>query len=219
MTSEMKNHEGYNDPTAYFAMKNANNKEKEKKEMNIENGDIFTFATQYGEEKIALILKTHKNCNTSTILQLSDDNFPGAIEVKCKGIKYTDTRRIQYVFNDKLCDFVRSLTEEEYSKIMDEVKRNLGIFCEYDSDKYNVLLAEYDAILEENEALKEALKEEKKGCENPYEVVKDNVDIMKESLEELRGGVIDGIRVKAERDVYKDLYESTITKMLESSRE
>lgn len=182
--------------------------------MDIKNGDIFTFGTSFGEERIALILKTHKNCNISTILQLSDDNYPGMIEVKCKGIKYTDTRKIQYVFNDKLLNFVRSLTEDEYRKIMDEVKRNLGASCEYDSDKYNALLVEYDAMLEENETL----KEENEKYKNGIKFIEENVDVNKDSSK-VKTAETEYIRVKTERDIYKDLYESTIAKMLESSRE
>lgn len=111
------------DYTAYKALQNI---EREERKMEDKTGEIWGFETNSGIMREAIILKDHGQY--STILPLFDtDNSSCDVTVNCRGQKHTNTGKLQYVFDNKLMNYIRTLATEEFGEIMDKVAASLGI--------------------------------------------------------------------------------------------
>ena len=120
----LKNGEGYDDYTAYKAIIKA---EKEKK-MEIYEGDIFIgINNKTGQEREYLIVKVHDKF--STVLMLTTDESL-RYSVMCNGMRYYHPGYIQYIFNDNLTEFVRSLKNKEFEEVKKNIAETLGISIE-----------------------------------------------------------------------------------------
>lgn len=172
-----RNGSGYVDTTAFKAIRNY--LKREEKNMELYSGDIFKGRMNSGGERIFVILSVHDRY--STVLMLCDnENLP--IAISCAGMKYTDPGQIQYIFNDNLIDFIRSMTKPEFDDLMQAVVDSLG----------------YEA------PVKEVVKEVTPEFIPP---ASDDTPFDNALCEELT-------KVKAERDVYKSLYENLIRSMI-----
>lgn len=199
---------GYYDPTAYAALSNI--QRKEVKGMELYNGDILEYEKSNGSSCEVVILAVHDKY--STIISLSDsDKLP--YSVKCRGMRYTDPGMIQYAYNNKLSNYIRSMTDQEYVELMDAVVDSLGYeaktveVAKKDDASASVPALSIPASEIEGCALT-AGDERKKTEEAPYIAeVYQNIETeeLKESL----------IKVQAERDVYKELYENLFSRMIE----
>lgn len=114
-----RNASGYYDPTAYKAITNI--LKDEDKKMEFYQGDIVEFEKN-GCMAEAVIMKIHESY--STILVLTDKK--GEYSVKCRGIRYTDPGMVQYVFNNRVTGFIRSMSDQEYADILQAVVDSLG---------------------------------------------------------------------------------------------
>lgn len=176
-----RNGSGYVDLTAYKAIKNII--KSEEKTMELYKGDIVDFELNNGLSKEAIILSMHDNY--SSILVLSDK--VRSYSVNCRGMKYIDPGMVQYVFNDKITGYIRSMSDQEYADIMQAVVDALG----------------YEAPVKE--VLKEVVKESEPEFIPPAatnDLPFDNA--IREEMAQL----------KAERNVYKELYENLISSMI-----
>lgn len=147
--------------------------------MELYKGDIVDFELNNGLSKEAIILSMHDNY--SSILVLSDK--ARSYSVNCRGMKYTDPGMVQYVFNDKITGYIRSMSDQEYADIMQAVVDALG----------------YEA------PVKEVVKESEPEFIPPAatnDLPFDNA--IREEMAQL----------KAERNVYKELYENLISSMI-----
>jgi len=118
----LRNGYGYVDPTAYKALLEVQKGEP----MEMRTGEIWEVTSNNGWVKESIILADHgKVC---TILQLIDeDNGHTDIQVNCRGIKFTDSRKLQYCFDNACTGFIRKLSEQEFETIMKKVAASLGI--------------------------------------------------------------------------------------------
>ncbi|MCD8365983.1 MAG: hypothetical protein LUC83_09310 [Clostridiales bacterium] len=90
------------------------------------NGDIWTLQKQSGTICEVLILAKHDRY--ATILTLNDrEPSENPVKVNSKCIMYTDAGKIGYAFYDTLCDFVKTLPDGEFTKIMNKVGAALGM--------------------------------------------------------------------------------------------
>lgn len=121
------------------------------------SGEIWTYGT-IGKE--ILIIKNHGTL--SNVLTLLDENKSKyCIEVASRSLKYTDPRMLQYAFNEGMGQFVKSLPDEEFDKVLDEIE---------DALELNIYRQESP---EENEALEQA-KQKIKDLETQLEAAKNN---------------------------------------------
>ena len=109
-----KNSEGYNDPTAYYAIRGM-----------AKSGEVWTYSAG-GYEKQALIIKNNGNyCN---VLTLQDEQKNAArIEVYSDSLHYTDPGMLCWLFSSTLGMRVAVLPEAEFEAILDEVQDALGL--------------------------------------------------------------------------------------------
>lgn len=194
-TDIRKNASGYYDPTAYLAMSNYIREEKEqKKKMAMakpNKGEIWEIQQTNGAYKTVIVLAAYDD--VSVILQVSEKGSSNSIEVNCQGIRYTDPRKIHYSFNDQFINFARELNQKEYDDIMDAVADALGL----DSG------TSYD----DSENVPEVITGDLTLLNVPEcrESCNDSLDI--EAVKELE-------RTRAERDIYKGLYEKLFKQMM-----
>lgn len=172
----IKNGSGYYDPTAYEAIKKTDKKGKKKME-NFYQGDIVKCKQQNGTEREYVILSVHDKF--STVLMLGNDEKM-SFSIKSNGLKYAEPGMLQYMYNDNIICFIRSLTDKELNSLMNAVIDSLGYDFGLDS-------AAAETTLEP--------------------VVKEVFVENQQTVEELT-------KAKAERDVYKNLYENLINSMI-----
>ena len=120
MDNIRKNAEQYNDPTAYIAISRVM---KGERSMGIFKGDIYKVMTGTDTVREVVILSAHEKI--STVLMLSDDErLP--IQVLSKKRMYTDPAMVQYVFNDRLCGFIKTLSMKDADALVQAVVDSLG---------------------------------------------------------------------------------------------
>lgn len=118
----LRNGSGYVGPTAYAALMEVQKGEN----MDKKTGEIWEVTNNNGFVRECIILADNGGC--CTILPLIDeDNGHTDIQVNCRGIKYADSRKLQYTFDNCCTDFVRKLNEQEFNTIMNKVAASLGI--------------------------------------------------------------------------------------------
>lgn len=118
----LRNGSGYVDPTAYAALTEVQKGEN----MDNKTGEIWEVTDNKGYVKECIIIADHGSC--STILRLFDeDNGYNDIQVNCRGIKYTDSRKLQYCFDSACTGFIRKLSEQEFETIKTKVAASIGI--------------------------------------------------------------------------------------------
>lgn len=183
-----KNGSGYNDPTAYEALKNII--QMEGKTMEFYRGDIVEIETKNGNLKEAVVLQTHDKY--SNILILTDDaRMP--YSVNCRGERYANPGMVQYVFNDHVTGFIRSMTDSEYESIMNAVIDSLGY---YPQQAVRNEAPEPERETEQKEYLQAVIEKERKGTE-----------LLKKEL----------AQVQTERTVYKDLYTDILDRVMKGA--
>lgn len=120
MDLDKKNPEGYLDMTAYLAIKKS-----EGKKMELFAGDIVEVDVKGGKEiREFLILAVHER--TSSVLMLTDyDDMPMAVHSRTT--KYTNPNMVQYIFNNAVVEYVKSISQPELTEIMKKVGHALNI--------------------------------------------------------------------------------------------
>lgn len=175
---------GYYDPTAYDAISKICTKKDGG--IKLSKGGIYEIGYPNGETKYAAILATH--VRYATILVMSEnDKLP--YKVSCEGVKYTDPGMIQYAYNDRFKTFVGSMEEDEFDNLFNAVIGKLG----YEPTKSKT----------ENELGIEAET-------SPIEYARDG-RFMVPKTAKLE---TDLLKVQAERDIYKSLYQELVYKLM-----
>ena len=200
-----QNHEGYSDPTAFAALYKT---ERGHKNM-WKDGDIIKIESFSGIDKFAVLIRTYDGFAVS--LPILDREIEGTtIQLNVKGIMYVDPRRIQFTTgrNLDIAELVRSLTDTEFDMIYSAVLRGLGADGkEVDVGSFrkenNALQKKCDALAKENAELSDRIKE----FEGMFSI--QNVAPEPDSNFEIQ----EIVRIKTERDIYKNLYDEIISKL------
>ena len=189
-----KNGSGYADPTAYEAIRAV--EKGEGKMVEFYKGDIVEIELKNGSLKEAIVLQVHEKY--SNILAITEDaRMP--YKVTCRGEKYVDPGMVQYVFHDRVVNFVRSMTDSEYGAIMDAVIDALGHVPKQ--------LPEESTATEPEQESKLILEHKQQP---PARFVRDG-DVMVTETEYLKKKLV---QAQVERNVYKELYEKLIGSMM-----
>ena len=159
-------------------------------------GDIVEIELKNGSLKEAVVLQVHEKY--SNILVITDDaKMP--YKVTCRGEKYVDPGMVQYVFNDRVVSFIRSMTDSEYEAIMDAVIDALGYVPKQLSEESSA-----------TEPEQEKEQEPKQQPQSPVRFVRDG-DIMVPETEYLKKELV---QARIAWNIYKELYEKLIGSMM-----
>lgn len=184
----LRNGSGYVDITAYKALQNY---QKGESDMEFKRGEIFEYSTNNYEKRKALILSAdfRKEIRYISIVLLQDD-AKGVINVPIKtvgGTMYADCGLVSFCTNDRLGNFLKAATDDEMAKIDEGVAKCLGI-----EQKTVENIVEVPTV---------------KTLELPAGVKYERVVEVADNTEELAAA-------KAEANVYKNLYEQLLAKMI-----
>ena len=184
MDKELKrNGSGYYDPTASEAMNNYINES-----LTMKSGEVWEIKMNNGKYQDVLILAV--NGSVATCLNLLERYESNLIEVICQGVRYVDTRKLQFTFQDQAVNFIRALSDDEFDKVMNSVAMKLGIDTK-------TVIQKVEVPVEVKEAPKKAA----------IEMTADTIRFNKVDSEEL-------IMAQAERDIFKDLYEKLLADVM-----
>lgn len=186
-----RNGSGYADPTAYKAILNY---QKGENIMEFNRGEIFEYSTNNGESKKALVLSAdfRKESRYISILVLQDEP-KGMVNVPIRtagGIMYADCGLVSFCTNERLGDYLRVATDEEMQQIDESVARCLGI-----EQKTAEIIKEVPVLPMESKTVISA------------DAIKTEQKLAVEAVEELAAA-------KAEANVYKNLYEQLLARMI-----
>lgn len=113
----IRNHEHYMDTTAYFALRNTDNK----------RGEVWE-ADFNGDTREVLVLADHDDI--STVLSLFDFYGVGnnKYAVQTDGVtRYTSVQRVSYLAENRFLKYVCNIDPEEFQVILWDVADELGI--------------------------------------------------------------------------------------------
>jgi len=188
-----KNGSGCNDPTAYKAITNIEGKEE--KPMEICKGEIYEYTQTNGEVRSVLVASSEERKHEKFISMIALCDEPKGkepVSIVCGKIMYADCNMLSYGTRDRFGKFIRKATDKEMQEIEHGLIKSLGLKTEKSDES---LLQELFDLEQEHNDLKETCK----SLEN--------------QLKEKNGTPID-IRPTVERDIYKELYEQLLEKML-----
>lgn len=192
MHSELlRNGSGYIDYTAYRAIKNI--KESENK-MGFRRGEIFEYEMKdRSENAIALVVSADFRANDrflSVIVLKDEPKGKVNVPIRCNAMMYADCGMVAFADSDRMLNFIRIATEEEMQQIDEGIAKCLGI--------------EQQVSIVESEAVPETPK--KTGFEEFKEIYLKT----SEKVQQME----DIATAKAEANVYKNLYEQLLEKVM-----
>lgn len=202
MFSMKYNASGNYDSTAYSAMMNM-----------AKPGEIWT--TSQGNE--VLILKNHGTlCSMLKLLGNQPYHDDDCIEVVSRQLRYTNPCMVAYIFNQGLCEYIKSIPEEQYTQIMQTVGDRLNVTIRVNKEEAPV------PGLEEMKARAESLYQamEKMQVKHACELEKmdemhkkDTAEIMalQQKVEELKARAPQADPAGA---VYKQLYHELLDRII-----
>ena len=207
------NASGYYDPTAFEALTRV---QKGEESMEVLKGDIY-FLERNGKSDIPVVIVSNNIGNhfsdyVNVVYMANDINrpMPTHVELNCRGLSTAMCEQIHCVKKERLTEFVRSCTDTEINKLDAALMLSCGI--KYDKDEIidqlqydNQLL---DSIIKQHESHVASLQEELKDANEIIENMKisDSQPCITET---------DSIKVIAERDLYKNLYEQLLERMMD----
>lgn len=189
----LRNGSGYVDLTAYHAMENVLRGENQ---MEFNRGEIFEYKTNNGYEiKKALVVSADFRAGgryLSIIVLIDEPKGVINVPIVCEGMMYADCGMVSFATNDRLGNFIRKATEAEMAQIDEGIAKCLGI---------EPKVVEVEKIVEVPTI----------PVESTIEMTADGVHaeskLAIEAVEELAAA-------KAEANVYKNLYEQLLARMI-----
>lgn len=202
MFSMKYNASGNYDGTAYSAMMDM-----------AKPGEIWT--SNIGKE--FLVLKNHGTF--CSVLNLKDEpprNADECIEIISRQVRWTNTAMVGYLFNQTLCEYVKTIPEEEFVAIMDDVAARLGVTITV--QKEETPAPELEAMKARAESLYQAMEkmQVKHACElEKMDEMhkKDTAEItsLQQKVEELQARAPQADPAGA---VYKQLYHELLDRII-----
>ena len=203
MATSMKyNASGYYDPTAAKAFTNM-----------AKPGEIWT--SSQGNE--FLILKNQGSfVNTLKLLDAPTMYDNETIEVVSRQLRYTNPCMVGYLFNQSLCEYVKTIPEEQYMEIIRTVSEKLSVTITV--NKEETPSPELEAMKARAESLYQAM--EKMQVKHACEVEKmdamhkkdtDEIAALQQKVEELKAREQQADPAGA---VYKQLYHELLDRII-----
>lgn len=199
MADERRNAEHYMDMTAYYGIKNA----ERELGMNPKAGEIW-IVEKDGIEKTVVVVAAHDTY--CTVLQLDDrQENPYDIKITARSVMYTDPGMLAYRYANHFAEMIKQMPDGEFADLLGAVADALCIKTDDQSDELEAMRADIDVL-------------EKQIDEHDRRVIEEcrRADKLKAENDHLRAqiGTGDMAALRAERDVYKALYEQTIEKLI-----
>lgn len=195
------NGSGYKDETAYQAMKNTLRDERDHmgQKIDYQDGDIVEITKQNGLTEEALLLKCHEGYATAVILKerAPAENWMAVIS---RQKMYIDAGRPCYVYYDAIGQLIKGVGQSELGRIRRKVGNAIGLtFIDQEvvKEPNPVTSLDKDTIKE----LVEALAKETESLRNEMKEIAEN------AVEGTGMTIEKKIRLEAERDIFKALYE------------
>ena len=207
------NASGIYDPTAFEALSNLQEREND---MDILKGDIYFYSrATKGDIPVVIVSNNigNKFSEWVNVVYMARDvrhPMPTHVQLVCQGITTAMCEQIHCIKKEHLHSFVRCCTKEEIDKLDAALMLSCGIKVE-DNEVIYALQHRNDFVEAKNAEHEKhiaALKEELAKAREIIEIMplNDTQTIAPET---------DSIRIIAERDLYKNLYEQLLHKVMD----
>lgn len=202
--SEIKrNGSGYYDETAYKAIRNLENRGGEN--MSFNKGEIYEIEMSNNNVTRKGVIVSENSHLFHTVILLTDEE-KGVVNVPiiAQGKMYADCKMLSYVSERRIGNFIRNATKSEMEQLEDGICKALGISRITENGTTNDI---------EIEKLKEELRNKKVAFDNlSIENSKLKMDV--DALNRVNG--LENVEMlKRECDLYKDMYENILTRLIE----
>jgi mRNA interferase MazF len=204
------------DPTAYEALKNI---ESEENKMQIFRGDIYYVkkkSDSKAAEAPAVVVSSNiaNNKNKSVIVvwlsRFPENDAPTHVPVICQAQSTAMCENISTVYKDRIGNLIRSCTDAEMRQIDDALSIALGLGL-YDASMTGTGSGTLQTMLSSTD------KDDLINCLTK-DLAESNaiIDELTKELQRKSTPVpeVDSIKIIAKRDLYKNLYEQLLAKML-----
>lgn len=188
------NGSGYYDETAYKAIKNIDRGGMASMEYN--KGEIWEIETANGITREVLLVQCFDDYAAALTLVDSQPNHT-YMQIKSQDLRYMDCGRLGYVFYDKFVKFVRMVSDEELKEIQYRIASALDLPAMEMTEAAEPAPASVDAEADT------ATQQQDDAPESKCELQQ----LLMDSALELQG-------MTRERDVYKELYNQLLGKLL-----
>lgn len=188
------NGSGYYDETAYKAIKNIDRGGMAS--MGYNKGEIWEIETANGITREVLLVQCFDDYAAALTLVDSQPNHT-YMQIKSQDLRYMDCGRLGYVFYDKFVKFVRMVSDEELKEIQYRIASALDLPAMEMTEAAEPAPASVDAEADT------ATQQQDDAPESKCELQQ----LLMDSALELQG-------MTRERDVYKELYNQLLGKLL-----
>lgn len=209
MLDELKrNGSGYYDPTAYEAIKNL----KEDEEMELKRGDIYLCHIPGKEPTMYLNVSAEGRTGmfASMIMLTEKDDLLYGVPIKCKGIKYASCDLVMYLKKEYLTDFVKCATADEMAEVDKMIAKALGLGKTPDptATVENAVIGDLNALVDKLSDENHRLLMELEGAERKLKDAEKQIPVFPVEIEK------ELLKAETQRDMYKELYEQMLEKMI-----
>lgn len=181
----------------------------------IEAGSEHTVGSEQRSGRPAIIVQNDKgNENSSTVEVVyltTQDKKPLPTHVEINSSKYKSIalcEQIKTIRKDRLGDYVGQITKQEQQELDKALAVSIGIDITSNTHDIGVKETEKEIALEKEN---EELRKDVEFCENRIKDLEAKIEVLESSDNQTD----QEIRVEAERDTYKAMYEQLLTKLIE----
>lgn len=224
-----KNAEGYNDPTAYEAIKNADNNGAR---MEVRRGDVFYVSkggditgSEMNGGRFAVVVSNDTGNKHSSICEVvfmttrEKKPLPTHVPVMGRVPSTALCEQICNVAQSRLAEYIRSCTDEEMKAIDRALMVSLGLDFpdKQETDDLNMKLEEAEEMIEKLKRMDGDWRIKIIQAETEIKKMTEENEALKAELEKEKKHQIvhSEWNLQFERDFYKEKYESLLAKILE----
>ena len=223
-----RNGSGYYDPTAYEALKNY---QKEVERMSIKRGEIYVIELPNGKTVNGLIVSSDERNEgdwMSVICLSKEPKGINPVAIKCGVMQYADCDRISFIGSRNIFDFIRVATDAEMQEIDRALIDSLGLTVDAPNQPQaafdSTYLKQIDDLTMKLEGAERDIDEKNAEITDLCEKLKvarmENKKLFEENVQlsatanKNRSDEKDAIKLMAERDLYKQQYETLLEKVI-----
>ena len=213
------NASGYYDPTAFEALTKV---QKGEEKMEVLKGDIYFMERNVkGNIPVVVVSNDIGNhfsdfVNVVYMTRNAAKPMPTHVVLECRGLTNAMCEQIHCVRKDQLQTFVRRCTEAEIEKLDAALMLSCGIKVEC-NELIESLQNQIECMKKDNENLHDLIDskdEDIVSLQLDLNKANDTIENMLEAESKPLIMGVDSVKVNAERDLYKNLYEQLLEKMM-----
>lgn len=214
----IRNHEGYMDLTAYYAIKNSAKEKRKMTALEIKRGDIFEIDRPNGESQPAVVVSNNvinDNTDCCIVIYLTDRCAAISetdVSIRARTMRVAQANRVYTIHRSKFGEYIRTCDDDELAALDNALGIAFGLEPELiDPEESSMNTKPAATSVVEPDPETDALKAQYEEAREHAELMEKRAAEAERQAEELEKKLC---MAEAIQETYKELYEDTLDKLL-----